>query len=73
MKDDLDKAIIVAEKTKGTYEKLLKEKNFYKMHHQRVQQEKRKLNHELEKLRNNHIVFERKYDDMADKYSHLMK
>ena len=53
----MDKAIIVAEKTKGTYEKLLKEKNFYKMHHQRVQQEKRKLNHELEKLRNSHIVF----------------
>ena len=36
LKDDFDKAIIVAEKAKGTYEKLLKEKNFYKMHHQRV-------------------------------------
>ena len=43
------------------------------MHHQRVQQEKKKLNHDLEKLRNNHIVFEKKYDEMADKYSHLMK
>lgn len=38
LKDELDKAIIVAEKAKATYEKLLKEKNFYKMHHQRVQQ-----------------------------------
>jgi sperm-associated antigen 16 protein len=43
------------------------------MHHQRVQQEKKKLNFDLEKLRNNHIVFEKKYDEQADKYSHLMK
>lgn len=63
----------MAEKARGTYEKLFKEKNFYKMHHQRVQQEKKKLNFDLEKLRNNHIVFEKKYDEMADKYSHLMK
>lgn len=43
------------------------------MHHQRVQQEKKKLNYDLEKLRNNHIVYEKKYDEMADKYSRLMK
>ena len=43
------------------------------MHHQRVQQEKKKLNTDLEKLRGNHIVFEKRYDDMADKYSRLMK
>jgi sperm-associated antigen 16 protein len=43
------------------------------MHHQRVQQEKKKLNYDLEKLRNNHIVFEKRYDEMADKYSRLMK
>ena len=69
----MDKAVIVAEKARRTYDKLLKERNFYKMHHQRVQQEKKKLNFDLEKLRNNHIVFEKKYDDMADKFSHLMK
>ena len=43
------------------------------MHHQRVQQEKKKLNADLEKLRGNHIVFEKRYDEMADKYSRLMK
>lgn len=63
----------MAEKARGTYDKLLKERNFYKMHHQRVQQEKKKLNLELEKLRNNHILEERNYDVMADKYSSLMK
>ena len=73
LKEELDKASIVAGKARGTYEKLLKEKNFYKMHHQRVQQEKKKLNFDLEKLRNSHIVFEKRYDEMADKYSHLMK
>lgn len=43
------------------------------MHHQRVQQEKKKLNYDLEKLRNGHVVFEKRYDEMADRYSHLMK
>jgi len=43
------------------------------MHHQRVQQEKKKLNADLEKLRSTHIVFEKRYDEMADKYSRLMK
>ena len=44
LRDELDKAVIVAEKARGTYDKLLKERNFHKMHHQRVQQEKKKLN-----------------------------
>ena len=43
------------------------------MHHQRVQQEKKKLNLELEKLRGKHVDYEKKYDEMAEKYSHLMK
>ena len=65
--------MIVAEKARGTYDKLLKERNFHKMHHQRVQQEKKKLNAELEKLRNRHLDYEKKYDETAEKYSHLMK
>ena len=73
MRDELDKAVIVAEKARGTYDKLSKERNFYKMHHQRVQQEKKKLNVELEKLRNRHLSYEQRYDEMAEKYSHLMK
>jgi hypothetical protein len=28
---------------------------------------------ELEKLRNEHLTEEKKYDEMADKYSNLMK
>ena len=63
----------MAEKARGTYDKLLKERNFYKMHHQRVQQEKKKLNSELEKLRNDHLLQEQKYDEMAEKYSNIMK
>ena len=43
------------------------------MHHQRVQQEKKKLNMELERLRNDHLQDETKYDEMAEKYSNLMK
>ena len=63
----------MAEKARGTYDKLLKQRNFYKMHHQRVQQKKKKLNMELEKLRNEHLYEQKKYDEMAEKYSNLMK
>jgi hypothetical protein len=47
LQTELDKALIIAEKTKATYDKLLKERDFHKMHHQRVQQEKKKLNMEI--------------------------
>ena len=47
LKGELDKAIIVAEKAKSTYDKLLKERDFHKMHHQRVQQEKKRLNGDI--------------------------
>lgn len=55
LKTELDKALIIAEKTKATYDKLLKERDFHKMHHQRVQQEKKKLNGEIEKLNKLHL------------------
>lgn len=73
LKGQLDKAVIVAEKAKATYDKLLKERDFHKMHHQRVQQEKKKLNGDIEKLKNLHVEYEQKYDELTEKYTHVMK
>lgn len=36
LSSELDKARIMAEKAKGTWDKLRKERDFHKMHHQRV-------------------------------------
>ena len=44
LKRQLNNALILSEKAKATYDKLLKERDFHKMHQQRVQKEKKKLN-----------------------------
>ena len=43
------------------------------MHHQRVQQEKKKLAHDIEKLKNLHREYEIKYQDLSSKYESAMK
>lgn len=40
----------MSDKAKATYDKLLKERDFHKMHHQRVQKDKKKLNENIERL-----------------------
>lgn len=43
------------------------------MHHHRVQQEKKKLNHDIEKLKNLHKQYEAKYQELSAKYEAAMK
>lgn len=43
------------------------------MHHHRVQQEKKKLNHDIEKLKALHLQYETKYEELSQKYAHAMK
>ena len=50
--EQLNNAVIMSEKAKATYDKLLKERDFHKMHHQRVQKDKKKLLANIEKLSN---------------------
>ena len=42
--EQLNNAVVMSEKAKATYDKLLKERDFHKMHHHRVQKDKKKLN-----------------------------
>ena len=43
LQDELDEARISAEKARSTYDKLRKQRDFQKINHRRVQQEKSKL------------------------------
>ena len=43
------------------------------MHHHRVQQEKKKLNNDIEKLKNLHKQYEAKYQELSSKYEAAMK
>jgi len=49
LQEELDEARIVAEKARSTYDKLRKQKDFEKINHRRVQQEKKKLNADNQK------------------------
>jgi len=42
------------------------------MHHHRVQQEKKKLNNDIEKLKNLHKQYEAKYQELSGKYEAAM-
>jgi len=46
----VDEARIIAEKSRSTYDKLRKQRDFQKINHRRVQQEKQKLNSDTNKL-----------------------
>lgn len=49
LQEELDEARIVAEKARSTYDKLRKQRDFQKINHRRVQQEKSKLNSDAHK------------------------
>lgn len=46
LQQELDDARIVAEKARSTYDKLKKQRDYQKINHRRVQQEKARLNKE---------------------------
>lgn len=43
------------------------------MHHHRVQQEKKRLSQDIEKLKTLHREYETKYQDLSSKYEAAMK
>jgi len=73
LKGQLSKAVILSERAKATYDKLLKERDFHKMHHQRVQKDKKKLNENIERLHALQNEYEKKYDELTEKYNFTMK
>mmetsp|Transcript_3692 Transcript_3692/g.3995 ORF Transcript_3692/g.3995 Transcript_3692/m.3995 type:complete len:622 (-) Transcript_3692:306-2171(-) len=73
MKSELDVAKQVAENAKATWDKLRKERDFHRVHFQRVQEEKKQLATDVKTLKGFHIQHEDRYEDLVNKYERTMK
>merc|ERR1719460_2852919 len=72
-KVELEKARFVAEKAKGTWDKFRKERDFHRMHHKRVVQEKNKLLVDLKRLKKHYEQYEPTLTELRHKYECAIK
>jgi len=73
IKADLNAAREVAEKARSTWDKFRKERDFHKMHHKRVMQEKNKLISDIKRLKKHYATFEPTLGKLKSKYETAMK
>jgi sperm-associated antigen 16 protein len=63
----------IAGKARATYDKLRKERDFHRMHHKRVVQEKNKLIYDIKKLKKHYEGYEPTLKQLQHKYEVAMK
>lgn len=63
----------IAGKARATYDKLRKERDFHRMHHKRVVQEKNKLITDIKKLKKHYEGYEPTLKQLQQKYEIAMK
>lgn len=73
MREQLTKAEDLQMKAKNQYEKLRKERDFHRMHHKRVVQEKNKLIGDLKRVRTHCANYEPTLNELQHKYEAAMK
>ena len=73
LQDELDEARIIAEKARYTYDKLRKQRDYQKINHRRVQQEKAKLNSDANRNWTTKQKFEAQFEVYSNKYESAMK
>lgn len=73
MRQEHEKARMVAEKAKQTWDKFRKERDFHRMHHRRVVQEKNKLIIDLKRLKRHYEQYEPTLTELRHKYEVAMK
>ncbi|KAL1529606.1 hypothetical protein AB1Y20_000549 [Prymnesium parvum] len=73
MRVELGRMQDVAHKAKSTWDKFRKERDFHKMHHKRVVQEKNKLIVDLKRLKTHYSNYEPMLQMMRTKYETAMK
>merc|ERR1719201_3293038 len=73
LRQELDKARQVALKAKQTWDKFRKERDFHRMHHRRVTQEKNKLIVDLKRLKKHYEQYEPTLTELRHKYECAMK
>lgn len=73
LQEELDEARIIAEKARSTYDKLRKQRDFQKINHRRVQQEKAKLNTDALKNKKTYEQLQEEFDLYSGKYEVALK
>ena len=73
LQKEVDEARIIAEKSRSTYDKLTKQRDFQKINHRRVQQEKQKLNADIGKLKKKYEEYQTTYEQLSNKYESAVK
>lgn len=73
LQEELDEARVIAEKARSTYDKLKKQKEFQKINHRRVQQEKSKLNQDALKNKQKQEILEKEFNELSAQYETATK
>eukprot|EP00947_MAST-08B_sp_MAST-8B-sp1_P002546 g2546.t1 len=73
LKDEVDKMKEIAAKAQGTWDKFRKERDFHRMHHRRVVQEKKKLIVDIKRLKKYYAHYEPTLKEIRNKYEVVMK
>merc|ERR1719156_172501 len=72
-RQELEKARMVADRAKQTWDKFRKERDFHRMHHRRVVQEKNRLIVDLKRLKRHYEQYEPTLTELRHKYEVAMK
>lgn len=73
LRDEVEKARQVAKAAKQSWDKFRKERDFHRMHHRRVVQEKNKLIVDLKRLKKHYEQYEPTLTELRHKYEVAMK
>ena len=73
LQEELDEARVIANMARSTYDKLMKQKEFQKINHRRVQQEKSKLNQDAQRNKNKQDGLNKEFQDLTAQYEAAMK
>merc|ERR1719238_216717 len=73
LRQEVDKAREVAGKAKMSWDKFRKERDFHRMHHRRVVQEKNRLLVDLKRLKRHYEQYEPTLTELRHKYEVAMK
>ena len=73
LREEASRAKSVAEKARGTWEKFRRERDFHRMHHRRVQQEKATLLRDMKRLQTHCSSFEPALKQSKQKYETILK
>lgn len=73
MREELTSAKVAAEQAKSTWEKLRKERDYHKMHQNRVNDEKVSINEHIKKTKNMHEEIEERLEEIQKKLQVTLK